>query len=140
MARGPSLGNYIQATFCRPGLRSWETPLRARPPLPELFFHNHRNRFSMPSAQTNLFYFTINIYPAGSTAGVLLTQNGNLGTWTIGEDQVQLFATGGNGTYTWQVTGGTLPPGMALRTVYAFLLPAGRLSRSSRCCHHPGHL
>jgi len=42
--------------------------------------------------------------------------NGNLGTWTIGEVQLALPANSGNGTYTWAVTSGALPAGIALRT------------------------
>jgi hypothetical protein len=42
--------------------------------------------------------------------------NPNFGTWSVGVLERELVATGGNGTYTWQVVGGSLPPGVALRT------------------------
>jgi len=42
--------------------------------------------------------------------------NPNFGTYAIGEVAIQLVATGGTGTYTWQVVGGVLPPGVSLRT------------------------
>ncbi len=59
--------------------------------------------------------FTMDIYPAGQ-APPLTVGPADLGTWPIGPDQIQLPAYGGNGTYSWSLTGGTLPPGMALRT------------------------
>src|SRR3954470_13262576 len=40
----------------------------------------------------------------------------DLGAFSTGELQYQLIATGGNGTYSWDVTAGALPPGVALRT------------------------
>ena len=40
----------------------------------------------------------------------------DLGAFSTGELQFSLTATGGNGTYTWDITAGALPPGVALRT------------------------
>lgn len=37
------------------------------------------------------------------------------GTYSIGEVQAQLFASGGDGTFTWEVVSGSLPPGVSLR-------------------------
>ena len=42
--------------------------------------------------------------------------NPNFGTWSLGVVERELVATGGNGTFTWQVVAGTLPPGVSLRT------------------------
>src|SRR5262245_7871227 len=46
------------------------------------------------------------------------TQGSNFGTWSVGEVQTELRATGGNGpgTYVWSVVSGSLPPGTAVRT------------------------
>ena len=66
MARGPSLGNYIRANFlparaCACGKRH----CGARPHFAGSYsFIITVTDSAMPSAQTNLFYFTINIYPA----------------------------------------------------------------------------
>ena len=50
-------------------------------------------------------------------AQTLTTNFGSdLGAFSTGEIQFQLIASGGNGTYTWDITAGSLPPGMALRT------------------------
>src|SRR5580704_14719708 len=55
--------------------------------------------------------------PAASAAGnVTITNSANLGTYSIGQVVIPLNATGGNGTYTWTITAGTLPPGLAIRT------------------------
>ncbi len=40
----------------------------------------------------------------------------DLGAFSTGELQFGLVAAGGNGIYTWDVTAGSLPPGLALRT------------------------
>jgi len=40
----------------------------------------------------------------------------DMGAFSTGELQIALIATGGNGTYTWDITSGSLPPGLALRT------------------------
>ena len=43
------------------------------------------------------------------------SQGPDLGVRSIGPQQVNLNATGGDGTYSWSVIAGTLPPGMAVR-------------------------
>ena len=55
------------------------------------------------------------VVPARAQA---LTTNvgSDLGAFSAGELQFSLIATGGNGTYTWDITAGALPPGVALRT------------------------
>jgi probable HAF family extracellular repeat protein len=62
-------------------------------------------------------YFNMAVYATGGGPPLFITSSANLGTWSIGEIQTSLVASGGNGTYTWSVaTGSTLPPGLALRT------------------------
>ena len=61
--------------------------------------------------------FNLSIFPAGAFPPVEFFVPPDLGTFSIGQlDGIQLFATGGNGTYTWDVSAGSLPPGYALRT------------------------
>src|SRR6185503_6624856 len=54
-----------------------------------------------------------------ATGSVMLalaqSQGPNLGTWSIGEIDIPLNATGGAGGYTWSVIG-SLPPGISSRT------------------------
>jgi uncharacterized protein (TIGR03437 family) len=52
----------------------------------------------------------------GGNASPLSITSSNLGTWSLGEVQAPLVAVGGNGGYTWTLKGGTLPPGLAIRT------------------------
>jgi len=40
----------------------------------------------------------------------------DFGTFSIGDLQLELVASGGDGTYSWSVISGSLPPGMLLRT------------------------
>ena len=58
----------------------------------------------------------ISIYPFGGAPPVVQTQSSNFGTFSIGNVQTQLVASGGDGTYTWTVVGGLLPPGLSIRT------------------------
>ncbi|MDO8681823.1 MAG: hypothetical protein Q7R30_25210, partial [Acidobacteriota bacterium] len=56
---------------------------------------------------------------SGSTSFIVLvfqSQGANFGTWSVGQIEAQLSATGGNGTYAWSVVAGSLPPGLAIRT------------------------
>lgn len=57
----------------------------------------------------------VSVYPEGVTPPVRITQWPSTGTWSIGDMEHPLVATGGDGTYTWQVLSGTLPPGLSLR-------------------------
>ena len=75
------------------------------------------NTYILDSANAGLHQFwTIAVYPAGAFPPVTITSAANLGTFTTGTNQIPLGANGGNGTYTWSLTGGALPPGLALRT------------------------
>jgi uncharacterized protein (TIGR03437 family) len=53
---------------------------------------------------------------AGTPSALSVTTASDLGTFPLGEIQLGLNASGGNGSYTWSVaSGSTLPPGLALR-------------------------
>ena len=67
------------------------------------------------SNHTGTVYYTVNIYSAGVSEPTFAFGS-NLGTWHPGTTQYALSANGGNGTYTWSLVSGALPPGMALRT------------------------
>ncbi len=87
---------------------------------------------SGPPAESGQFRFTVtatdtaaqsltrtlfvSIYPTGVFPPVGQSQGPNFGTYSIGEVQIPLTATGGNGTYTWSIVGGSLPPGVSVRT------------------------
>ena len=60
-------------------------------------------------------YIGINIYAVNGVP-LQITTAASLGTQTIGAQQIALGASGSSGTYTWSLTGGTLPPGLLLRT------------------------
>jgi uncharacterized protein (TIGR03437 family) len=45
--------------------------------------------------------------------------------WSIGEINQALTATGGNGTYTWSLVSGSLPPGISIRTDVPSYFPSG---------------
>jgi len=55
---------------------------------------------------------------------VVQTSGPNFGTWSVGQIETQLVATGGNGTYAWSLVGGTLPPGLSIRTDKPSFFPA----------------
>ena len=69
-------------------------------------------------------FYGIAIYPASTMPPVSFASGPNLGTVTLGTNQFALSANGGNGTYTWALDTGALPPGLALRTdVPTFFAP-----------------
>ena len=68
------------------------------------------------ASHNRAFGFTLSIYPFGGAPPVIQTQSSNFGTFSIGNVQAQLIASGGDGTFTWSVVGGSLPPGLSLRT------------------------
>lgn len=53
--------------------------------------------------------------PAAAQAQLTITSGSSYGTFSIGEVDLQLSASGGMGPLTWSVVGGTLPPGLAVR-------------------------
>ncbi|MDO8678503.1 MAG: carboxypeptidase-like regulatory domain-containing protein, partial [Acidobacteriota bacterium] len=76
------------------------------------------------ASQTASRTFNLSIYPAGVTAPVFQSQGANFGTASIGQLQVPLSATGGDGTYAWSVIAGSLPPGVSLRTDLPSFFPS----------------
>ena len=48
--------------------------------------------------------------------GIVFSQGPNLGTYSVGWQEIPLIATGATGPYTWSVVSGSLPPGLSLRT------------------------
>ncbi len=60
-----------------------------------------------------------------ASAQPVITSGPNYCCWSIGEIEQALTATGGNGTYTWSLAGGSLPPGISLRTDVPSSFPAG---------------
>ncbi|MEW6320624.1 MAG: putative Ig domain-containing protein [Acidobacteriota bacterium] len=78
------------------------------------FWFNLHVRDAVGSGRT--FFFNLAIYPSGALPPVQFAVGSNLGSWTRGVVEAELRATGGNGVYTWQHTGGTLPPGLSLRS------------------------
>ncbi len=79
-----------------------------------------QSRFAVTVADTAAHVLTrtlyLSIYAAGTYPPVGQTQGSNFGTYSIGEVQIPLTATGGDGAYTWSVAAGALPPGVSLRT------------------------
>jgi hypothetical protein len=60
-----------------------------------------------------------------ASAQPVITSGPNYCCWSIGEINQALTATGGNGTYTWSLVGGSLPPGISIRTDVPSYFPAG---------------
>jgi uncharacterized protein (TIGR03437 family) len=63
--------------------------------------------------------------PSTVVAQPVITSGPNYCCWSIGEINQALTATGGNGTYTWSLVGGSLPPGISIRTDVPSYFPAG---------------
>ncbi|MGD0498822.1 MAG: putative Ig domain-containing protein, partial [Bryobacteraceae bacterium] len=59
--------------------------------------------------------YNLNIYPVGGGPPLSISTAANL-ILTTGTSQLALDASGGTGTYTWSLSSGTLPTGLALRT------------------------
>jgi hypothetical protein len=73
---------------------------------------------------SNTWNYGLAVYPAGSAPPVGISNGPNFGTWSVGEIQYSLAATGGSGAYAWSVSSGSLPPGLALRTDLAPWFPS----------------
>jgi len=66
--------------------------------------------------RTAIQYFNMNVYASGQAPPVSIGFGPNIGAFLLGTEYIQLSANGGNGTYTWTLVSGALPPGLALRT------------------------
>ena len=62
---------------------------------------------------------------SAASAQPVITSGPSYCCWSTGEINQALTATGGNGTYTWSLVGGSLPPGISIRTDVGSYLPAG---------------
>src|SRR5580693_1126989 len=62
------------------------------------------------------------------SAQPVITSAPNYCCFSIGLIQEPLTATGGNGTYTWSLVSGALPPGVAIRTDVPLLFSSVGLS------------
>jgi hypothetical protein len=69
-------------------------------------------------------FFLLFTAEAARAQAVTTNVGTDLGAFSTGEIQFQLIASGGNGTYTWDITAGSLPPGLALRTDKPSWFPA----------------
>jgi len=58
--------------------------------------------------------YTISIYGKGQVSPLSVANGPNLGTWTTGTDWIGLGVNGGNGTYSYSLVSGKLPPGLFL--------------------------
>lgn len=58
--------------------------------------------------------YSINIYGKSQTSPLSVANGPNLGTWTTGTDWIGLGVNGGNGTYSYSLVSGKLPPGLFL--------------------------
>lgn len=67
---------------------------------------------------------SLRIFAAGQGPVLGQQQNANFGTWKIGGIQTPLIAFNGDGTYTWSVIAGALPPGLSIRTDKPDFFPA----------------
>src|SRR5580658_1825644 len=60
-----------------------------------------------------------------ASAQPVIASGPNYCCWSIGEINQALTATSGNGTYTWSLADGSLPPGISIRTDVPSYFPAG---------------
>ncbi len=58
--------------------------------------------------------YTISIYGKGQVSPISIANGPNLGTWATGTDWIGLGVNGGNGTYSYSLASGKLPPGLFL--------------------------
>ncbi len=69
--------------------------------------------------------FQLNVYPAGGGPPVSISTGSSFGTWSVGEYEFELNATGGTGAYAWSLISGALPTGYAIRTDMPAYFSAG---------------
>jgi hypothetical protein len=60
--------------------------------------------------------YGMNIYGQSQLPPISVSNGPNLGTWNTGTDFIGLGVNGGNGTYTYSLVSGKLPPGLSLST------------------------
>jgi hypothetical protein len=74
-----------------------------------------------------LLLFVLSVTPTAWAQPLTQSQGPNFGTYPRGDIEIFLFASGGNGagTYTWSVTSGSLPTGIALRSDLPVATTAG---------------
>ena len=63
--------------------------------------------------------------PARAQAQPVITSGPGFGTYPVGQVELPLTATGGSGTYSWSIVGGTPPPGLAIRSDVPSYFPPG---------------
>src|SRR5579864_3803460 len=62
---------------------------------------------------------------SAASAQPIITSGPNYCCWSIGEVGQPLTASRGDGTYTWSLVGGSLSPGVSIRTDVPKYFPAG---------------
>src|SRR4029079_10167625 len=69
-------------------------------------------------------FFLLSTAQAAHAQTLTMNVGSDMGSFSTGELQFALIAQGGNGTYTWDITAGALPTGVALRTDNPSWFPA----------------
>jgi uncharacterized protein (TIGR03437 family) len=82
------------------------------------------NRMKLRSWSVGATMFVVCLQVTAS-AQLVITSGPNYCCWSTGEINQALTATGGNGTNTWSLVGGSLPPGISIRTDVPSYFPAG---------------
>src|SRR6516225_4852311 len=75
------------------------------------------------SSVSLLAFFLLGVFALPAWGQVTITTPSSQ-TWPLGEDQIELSATGGTGHYTWSLISGTLPPGLSIRTDVPSFFPS----------------
>jgi large repetitive protein len=119
---GPFTWALKQFNHLPPGLTlAVDGTLSGRPTATGQFFFNVMVTDAAGSVLTPLF--RVSVYPEGFTPPVRHLQSEF--DFGLGEIQLSLSASGGNGTYAWELVSGSLPPGVALRTDLPSWFPPG---------------
>jgi hypothetical protein len=82
---------------------------------------------------------SISIYANGALPPMGQTQPPNFGTRSVGYLELPLSAVGGNGSFTWSLLSGALPPGMAIRTDKPSFFPTSASAGLSGVATTPGN-